>query len=767
MVVGQNLQKERGIGGEIAGVVIAALALFLIVAFSSYQPGNPQSNLAGQVGHLFAEWVCPALGLAAYLLPLYLFCLAGALFRLLPFPAPVLQSFFFSVFLLSVAVLFALWYENVEVSYAGGWIGGFLAFHVCHLFNRPGAYIVLLPLLLLSFMGATRLSLVRVGMGLGVLWGRGRSIILGACQWCRVRLQRKKSQRKDLLRKGRIEKPDRQEEWKSSSRGTPPIILTGAEADRRQLTTDGRLTPEFNGGRRSVVGGREKGGQPYSLPPLSFLDPPVRLAVRVDEEALHASSRILENKLADFGVEGKVVAVRPGPVITTYEFEPAPGVKVSRIVALADDLSMVLRAVSVRVLAPIPGKAVVGIEVSNPRREKVCLREILDSNGFRTSESVLTLALGKDTIGSPVVADLTPMPHLLVAGATGTGKSVFLNATIMSLLYKASPQQVRFIMIDPKMLELSLYEDVPHLLSHVVTNPREAGAALQEVVRQMEYRYKLLHDKGVRSISAYNRLWIPEEEATGEVIRLTDVVERGEEIALSKEPGDGAPLKHQRLPYLVVVVDELADLMLTVGREIEEPIIRLAQMGRAAGIHLILATQRPSVDVITGLIKANFPARASFQVSSRVDSRTVLDTMGAERLLGDGDMLFLSPGTARPRRIHGTYVSEAEVRRVVGFIKKQAGPSYDADFLAAIEQARQEKAGEAEEGEDYDEMYEQARELVIESRQASISWLQRRLRVGYNRAARMIERMEREGLVAPAAEAGKPREVLVHTGRRG
>jgi len=785
MVVARNPQKGQGVGGEIAGVVMAALALLLTVALSSYEPGNPQGNLAGQVGHLFAEWICPALGLTAYLFPIYLFYLTGALFRLFPFPAPFLQPLSFGVFLLSAAVLFALWYDNVEVRYAGGWIGGFLALHVRYLFNRPGAFIVLVPLLLLSFMGATRLSLVRAGQGVGVLWEKGKGMTLGAFQWCRIQWQKRKAQRKDLLRKRKIAKSDRQEEWTiNGSKGglrtaPPPIILTEATEEVSSPSAALRTGPSAALGTGFLPSPQKKsslalspkelpeGSEPYSLPSLSFLDPPVRLAVKVDEEALHTSSRILENKLADFGIQGKVVAVRPGPVITTYEFEPAAGIKVNRIVALADDLSMVLRAISVRILAPIPGKAVVGIEVSNPRREKICLREILDSNGFSTSESVLTLALGKDTVGKPVVTDLARMPHLLVAGATGMGKSVFLNATIMSLLYKASPQEVRFLMIDPKMLELSLYKNIPHLLSHVITNPREASAALQEAVRQMEYRYKLLHDKGARNVDVYNRLWAAEEDEEEEVIRLTDVVGKGEVVAPRKEVGDGVPLKHQRLPYIVIVIDELADLMLTVGREIEEPITRLAQMGRAAGIHLILATQRPSVDVITGLIKANFPARASFQVTSRVDSRTILDIIGAERLLGDGDMLFLPPGTARPQRIHGSYVSEAEVRKVVDSIKKQAAPSYDADLLAVMERARQEKAGEAGEEEGYDEMYEQARELVMESRQASISWLQRRLRVGYNRAARMIERMEREGLIAPAAEAGKPREVLVHTGQRG
>jgi S-DNA-T family DNA segregation ATPase FtsK/SpoIIIE len=574
-----------------------------------------------------------------------------------------------------------------------------------------------------------------------------------------------RSQKKDgPLKKAPTPSPFPEEE-EDEEASLPPIIISRPTPSPPSTKSSQPKTASSKPPVESI-----SGGKPYVLPSVSLLDPPVRLAVKVDEEALHASSRILESKLADFGVEGKVVAVRPGPVITTYEFEPAPGVKVSRVTSLVDDLQMALRAVSVRILAPIRGQAVVGIEVSNPRREKVCLREIIDSPGFQQSDSPLTLALGKDTVGNAIVADLARMPHMLVAGATGMGKSVSLNAMIMSLLFRASPRDCRFIMIDPKMLELSLYEDLPHQLAPVITNSKEAGAALQEVVRRMEYRYRLLKDKGVRNIAAYNRLVETGEVGSDGVIKLTQVVEEGEDEEpprMPKEVPNGMALNHQRLPYLVVIVDELADLMLTVGRDIEEPITRLAQMGRAAGIHLILATQRPSVDVITGIIKANFPARVSFKVSSRVDSRTILDAIGAERLLGEGDMLFLPPGSTDLQRLHGAFVSEAEIQKAVNAIKKQGKPLYDAEFIAALERSQSEKGADGGvDDEEYDELYEQARELVMESRQASISWLQRRLRVGYNRAARMIERMEREGLIAPAAEAGKPREVLVQTGRR-
>ncbi|HSQ04116.1 MAG TPA: DNA translocase FtsK, partial [Burkholderiales bacterium] len=487
----------------------------------------------------------------------------------------------------------------------------------------------------------------------------------------------------------------------------------------------------------------------YQTPSLSLLDTPRHSVTRVDEEALRKSSEILEAKLANFGIEGKVVAVRPGPVITTFEIEPAPGVKVNRIVTLQDDLAMALRALSVRILAPVPGKAVVGIEVANTKREHVYLKEILESEPFAQGQSTLTLALGKDSTGNPVVADLARMPHLLLAGATGTGKSVSINAMIMSILFKSSPRDVRFVMIDLKMLELSLYEDLPHLLVPVVTDPKKAVVVLKHLVREMDERYRVLKDMGVRHIDSYNRLVErDDDDRRAGVIELTEVV--GDE-----EFPEGQRRTHERMPKIVVIVDELADLMMTVGRDVEESITRLAQKARASGIHLILATQRPSVDVITGLIKANFPARISFQVTARVDSRTILDSIGAERLLGGGDMLYLPPGTARAQRLHGAFVSEAEIRKVTDFAKQQAKPQYALELL---EDDEDEEATAHDDGYD-DVMYDQAVRLVTESRQASISWVQRRLRVGYNRAARMIERMEREGVVS-TSENGRPREVL-------
>ncbi|MSQ48177.1 MAG: DNA translocase FtsK [Deltaproteobacteria bacterium] len=784
--------EEQSSGGEVLGVVTIAAAVFLTLACYSYRSGNADQNQVGLIGHLFADFLCQAFGRTCYLIPLGQLYFAGVFLRLWSCSAPVSQMCASLVFLFASATFLALWEDGVPIVKAGGWIGGFLAFHLRTGLNRLGAYVVLTPVLVASLRSVMRFSLHRAGAGMVTsslsslmwVWATLRKLALSLphltlprLAWEQssapgpeaepefVRAKRPTRKESPVKKTPLLLRPEEEDEGPEVSR--PPIIFSQPPPPAPAKIME-RVKPDTT---KAALEPTLPNGKHYTLPAVSLLDPPVRLAVKVDEDALLASSRILESKLADFGVDGKVVAVRPGPVITTYEYEPAPGVKVNRVVSLADDLQMALRAVSVRIIAPIPGKAVVGIEVSNPRREKVMLREIIESPGFQETESPLTLALGKDTVGNPVVADLARMPHLLVAGATGTGKSVSLNVMIMSMLYRALPRDVRFIMIDPKMLELSLYEDLPHQLSHVITNPKEAGAALQEVVRRMEYRYHLLKDKGVRNIAAYNRVIDAGQPNAKGIIKLTEVVEVGEEDDDTRTASHAAskttPLIHQRLPYLVVIVDELADLMLTVGRDIEEPITRLAQMGRAAGIHLILATQRPSVDVITGLIKANFPARVSFQVSSRIDSRTILDAIGAERLLGDGDMLFLPPGSAKPQRIHGAFVSEPEIRKAVAAMKKQGKPSYDAVFVAALEKARSTNSADGVDEDDQDEMYEQARDLVMESHQASISWLQRRLRVGYNRAARMIERMEREGLIGPSAEAGKPREVLVRSAASG
>ncbi len=478
---------------------------------------------------------------------------------------------------------------------------------------------------------------------------------------------------------------------------------------------------------------RKKGA--FTLPPYALLDA-AKSERKIDERELMDGARLLEEKCREFSVEGTVVQIHPGPVVTTYEFKPDAGVKYSKITGLADDLCLAMQAESV-IIDRIPGKSTVGIQIPNPNREQISLRELLDSDAYKRSASKLSLALGKTIHGEPFISDLGTMPHLLIAGSTGAGKSVSVNAMITSILMRATPDDVRFIMVDPKRLELGMYEDIPHLLTPVVMDPKLAANALRWAVREMEERYKTLAAVGVRNIDQYNRnVRAMQAEKKGET--LTD--DKGNEI--------------RPLPFIVVLIDELADLMMVAGNEVEESIARLAQMARAIGIHLVLATQRPSVDVITGLIKANLPARISFRVSSKIDSRTILDGNGAEQLLGKGDMLYLPPASSRFVRLHGPYISEQESARLASFLRKQGKPAYDttvtADDKAAHEQIEFEK----------DELYDEAARIVVSSGQASISYLQRRLRIGFSRAARLVDMMEMDGLVSAAA-GGKPREVLV------
>ena len=504
----------------------------------------------------------------------------------------------------------------------------------------------------------------------------------------------------------------------------------------------------------------------FSLPPLALLDaPPANDARHLDEAQLHATAARLKQKLEDFGIKGQVERIRPGPVVTMYEFAPAPGVKISRIQSLADDLAMALEALRVRIVAPIPGRGVVGIEVPNQKREIVYLREVLEQEAFRKARSKLTLGIGKDIEGMPYITDLAKMPHLLIAGTTGSGKSVAVNAMIVSLLYKATPEEVRFIMVDPKMLELSVYEGIPHLLLPVVTDPRKAALALRWAVEEMERRYALMAENGVRDLASYNRLVrerAQQAEETGDPKRsrklLVIDVEKGETVEEEAQAAPTPPPSEERpLPYLVIIIDELADLMMVASKEVETYIARIAQKARAAGIHLMVATQRPSVDVVTGLIKANFPSRISFLLRSRTDSMTILDSAGAEKLLGQGDMLVLPPTSHHLQRVHGALVTEKEIKRVVDHLKAQGSPVYDESILSAPDDE-----GGAEGGEDdlSDELYDQAVAIVSEMKRVSISMLQRKMRIGYNRAARMIERMEREGIVGPA-DGAKPREVLI------
>jgi S-DNA-T family DNA segregation ATPase FtsK/SpoIIIE len=585
--------------------------------------------------------------------------------------------------------------------------------------NRTGGLIFLLTIWIIAFVMTTRLSLIALFKSLS-------RVCIGAFSrastaWVIWRERRSKVKRRTEVR------------YKHAPRNKATVKVIGPRSKQLKEAPPGRQRVfEFMAA-----------GQGFKLPPIDLLDDSEVGVKPVDHESFQMRSKLLEKKLSDFDVSGKVVAVSPGPVVTMYEYEPAPGIKINKVVSLTDDLGMALRANSIRIVAPIPGKSVIGIEVANSDREPVGFEDVIGSEAFERSKSKLTLALGKDIMGNPVITDLAKMPHLLIAGATGSGKSVALNAMICSILFKATPDEVKLLLIDPKRIELSAYEGIPHMISRVVVDPRKATRTLHWAVHEMERRYTLMAEKSVRNIHQYHQRVAKEMEV------LKQTGGSGDKSAPETE---GTP---EGLPCIVIVIDELADLMLVASRDVELSLTRLAQMARAAGIHLLIATQRPSVDVLTGIIKANFPTRISFQVSSRTDSRTILDANGAETLLGKGDMLLLPPGSAKLQRIHGAYVSEIEIRRIVEFLKKQREPIYEEDILRAG-LGDEDKKGEDE----YDEKYDEAVALVSETRQASISMIQRRLRVGYNRAARMIEMMERDGVVGPS-DGSKPRDVLV------
>jgi DNA segregation ATPase FtsK/SpoIIIE, S-DNA-T family len=743
-------EKKSKLNREILAVALLVLGLLLTLSLLSYSPrdrslNTPSGNLStqnwgGPAGAYVADLLLQIFGLTSYLLPIFLFTVSYSLFRDTYEKTRPTKLAGGVLLIWSAATLLSLVRTVDAWREAGGVIGELTANSLLvALFGRVGAYVIVIPTFLLSVAAVSQKSLL-------TLLERGRRDFGKLGKWLAAAIESAQKRRRAEQEKNENKKKEQRDFV------PPPIVMKedapDAEAAAPKKPRKKAAAPE------KQLDFPELKPDGYQLPSVDLLDAPEGGPVRIDKETLEANSLILQNKLADFGVEGEVVAVKPGPVITMYEFKPAAGVKVRRIVTLADDLSMALRALSIRILAPIPGESVVGIEIPNPRREKVFLRQVIEGDIYQASDSRVTLALGRDISGTPFIGDLARMPHLLVAGATGTGKSVSINAMILSMLFKASPEDVQFIMIDPKMLELSIYENLPHMIVPVVTEPKKAASALFWAMDEMDRRYRLMRDKGARSIDNYNRILEKEAADKKNLIDLKDNDAPEENGAVGGDLSEDAPLVHERLPRIVIIVDELADLMMSVGRDIEEYITRLAQKARAAGIHMILATQRPSVDVITGLIKANFPARISFQVTSRVDSRTILDSIGAERLLGEGDMLFLPPGTARLTRIHGAFVSDQEIKKVIDFISRQAKPRYRPEVFEAKKEMEVAAAGEDE----YDEMYDQAVELVSETQQASISMIQRRLRVGYNRAARMIEQMERDGVVGPA-DGAKPREV--------
>ena len=720
---------------EIPGLICLFLALTLFLALISHDSGDPQflsystgppnseiQNYIGLVGAYVSGLFVDLLGLASFWPFLVLGLSAWRFFRGRPFDRPWLVVWGTVLLLLSSAALFSLMFPRLTAFWprtpGGGIMGDLLSRYLMYILNPVGAGLLITVLFLLSIIMTTGLSVIR-----GVVALR-RLVVKAKTRLDEIDLkQREQEQRSRRLQEIMARRKDRQEP-KVKEKETPAL-------------------PKPKQENFPFV----QGDGTYRLPPWELLDEPEKTQGGLGRDSLMANARLLEKKLGDFGVSGEVIEVSTGPVITMYEYQPAPGVKISRVAGLSDDLAMNMRAEAIRIVAPLPGKAAIGLEIPNPKREIVYLREVVDSPAFQDSRSLLTLVMGVDTMGHPVVADLQRMPHLLIAGATGSGKSVGLNAIIMSILLKARPDEVRFLMIDPKRIELSLYRDMPHLIYPVISEPVDAAQALKWAVADMENRYQLLAEKGVRNIEAYNRKILKEQsEAEARPPKDPALDEDGEPIE--------APAPPEPLPYLVIVIDELADLMMVAPKEVETSITRLAQMARAAGIHLILATQRPSVDVLTGVIKANLPTRVSFQVSSKVDSRTILDCMGAEKLLGAGDMLYLPPGTGKITRIHGAYVSEAEIKSITDFIKSQKKPDYLEDL--SLPQA----GGENGEGdEDYDEKYDEAVELVTRSGKASISLIQRHLRIGYNRAARIIEVMEKEGVVGPA-DGARPRQVL-------
>ena len=736
----------QGRAREIAGVVLFALAVFLFLSVISYSPADPSlsnyetsrakiSNVGGIIGSYVADLLIRFLGLSAYWLPLFLlitsvklFLDAGFLFR------PGWIGGFVGL-VVTTSGLFAHAYKLIPLVdtpfAAGGFAGTLLSEYLNALFNPGGTFIFLFVGLVISLIVTVDLSVVTA---LRKAYGVARSTGRGVRSY--VEIGREKVT--DYLREDEAE--EREAPRKAERR--PPPVIREERAPAKERTRKKKVE------QTAFEFARPKGA--YILPPLTLLDDVPRRDTKQRRENLMANARLLEKKLADFGVEGRVSEVKPGPVITMYELEPAPGVKINRIANLSDDLALALKAQSVRIVAPIPGKAAIGIEIPNAERDAVTLRDAVDNEAFAQAKHRLPIALGEDITGTPVIADLTRMPHLLIAGTTGSGKSVFLNAVICSLLFKAPPDEVKFLMIDPKRLELAAYEGLPHLLHPVVVDPKEAASVLRWAVEEMENRYRIIGETGEKSIDKFNRF--VEKKQQGRE-RILEEAQARLPMGEAEEP-EPKPLP-EKLPYLVIVIDELADLMMVAQRNVEESLTRLAQMARASGIHIILATQRPSVDVITGIIKANFPTRISFQVSSKVDSRTILDQLGAEHLLGQGDMLFMPPGTSKLQRIHGAFVSDREISRIVSFIRKQEAPVYDESIQKFKVEAQE---GEKAEG-DIDEKYDEAVELVTELGQASVSLVQRYLKVGYNRAARMIERMEKEGVVGPS-DGVKPRKVL-------
>ena len=846
---GKNGAAPKGASWStpVAGILLAGVALLSLLALWSYRPRGASENWAGPVGHSFAGTLLEATGFGGYALALFLLAVACALLLGRPRLSFARAGSWLLFSFCAMGLLDLLVHVRLQGHPAGGAVGSMLAGTARAALSIPGAAVLLCAVAGAALVVATNLWALHAARGAAKLGVAGGALaVRGAAAAFNKARTVSFGDQEDLFAgdDGRIVEPSRQGASRAAlslAAAQEPLqdpreaAPAGADKGRRKKDLsqpDGALQPPGANGpleprldsapppqivepkappRPNAAAAQEAraadpagsftmapGHSTFVPPPLTILTGEASEAIPLDREGLTATADKLRQKLASFGIQGQVTQIRPGPVVTMFEFLPAAGIKVSRIAGLADDLAMAMEALRVRIVAPIPGKGVVGIEVPNKQREPVVLRELVEQDAFQKSHSKLAMCLGKDIEGMPYVADLAKMPHLLIAGTTGSGKSVAVNSMIVSMLLRATPEEVRFLMVDPKMLELSVYEGIPHLLLPVVTDAKKAAMALRWGVEEMERRYQLLAECGVRNIASYNkkvekegdgarRPQKPPKEkrvvdlsdpnldlhglqaaaAGGELVRkesdnpavalLRDNERKIAEgsAAAPAPPPPPDPLK--KLPYLVIIIDELADLMMVASREVETYIARLAQMARAAGIHLMVATQRPSTDVVTGVIKANFPARISFQVASRHDSATIINSPGAEYLLGMGDMLILPPGTSTLTRVHGPYVDEKEIHAVVEHWKAQGAPVYDPSILRP---RVEDGDGVPLDDEGPDELYDQAVAALADMRFISISLLQRKLRVGYNRAARMIERMERDGIVGPA-DGAKPREVRI------
>jgi len=744
---------------ELIGFVGVTIAILIALALLSYSPHDPSFNVSadspdihaarnwiGPVGAYGADMFFQGFGYAAFLLPAGIFLVGYRWFRSEAVDSPTIKLLGYTMLVLMVPTLLTLWHmPQVRGAIPPGGLLGHVASAGLHAaFNTVGANLVGLAIFFIGLFLTTKFSFIETHE-----WLRGPLSKLNLIGPLRERYWAWREEREQERMRKRLEQ--------IKMEGRPPIPShAGAQGDANAAADEDDRESRMEESERSraiVFGGPEqkktaaksspspriaKGATSFRLPSPDLLRMAER-SERIDEDDLKDCARAIEQKCQEFDIGGRITQINPGPVVTTYEFKPEAGIKYSRITGLAEDLCLALKAESI-LIERIPGKSTVGIEVPNAHRQTIALREQIESAEFINSPSKMTLALGKDLIGRNRVSDLAQMPHLLIAGSTGTGKSVFLNSLILSMLYKATPDELKIVMVDPKRLELGLYEDIPHLLAPVVTDPKIASNVLRNATREMESRLKLLAARGVRNIDQYNRTF-----QKGQSLSLFDDTENAE---------------HKPLPYIVIVIDELADLMMVDTSNVEESITRLAQMARAVGIHLILATQRPSVDVITGLIKANFPARISFRVASKVDSRTILDANGSESLLGRGDMLYLPAGSARLNRMHGPFVTEDEITAVCDHWRSQAKAVYNERLLEA---PKDENASgpDGEPGADDvdDNLYQEAVRVVCEAGRASTSTLQRRLRVGYGRAARLIDIMEKDGIVGPA-DGTKPREVL-------